>query len=374
VTVTLTEEPPPGGAGPRLVDAKEVGARPDEAATVVFSLPGTARGQHRVAIELEGGAGDALPLDDSATFTIAPPEKQEALLVTPGNYFLERLLAVDARISARKIGPAELAATPIGPDEVAIFDRAPPAELPPGGAIFVGCLPPGRKPAHETPVKDATVAEWDALHPTTRFSTFGELAIAEATPIALGPQDRAILSSTRGPLIAEVREGRARAIVVCFDLMKSDWPLKASFPIFLRSALRYVAGRSRGERAAIRVGDPIEVEGAARDGEVSITDPAGAVRKLRADGLGRATLAETRLAGRYLVDPGGRPPFAVFANLLDARETAIAPLEKLDLGERPVETVRASVVSPRPLWRAFAIAALALVLLEWWVYHRRAYL
>jgi hypothetical protein len=372
LTVTLYRED--DGAAAKLVDAKEVEVAPDATVPVVFSLPAAAQGYHRVAIEREGGSIDALALDDSAGFVIAPPEKMDALLVTPGNYFLERLLAVDPRIGARKLPPADVVAASHEVEAVAIFDRTPPAELPPGGSIFIGCLPPGRKPMREQPIRDPQIAEWDALHPTARFSSFGEINIVEAMPMALGPSDRAILSSTQGPLIAEVREGRARAIVICFDLMKSDWPLKASFPLFLHNALRYVAGRTKGDRALLRTGEPIEIEAAARDAEITVTDPAGAARKLRTDAVGRATLPDARIAGRYRVDPGSRPPYSVAVDLLDARETDVRPVPKIDLGERPVEVVQAGLEAPRPLWRFFALGALAFVLVEWWVYNRRAYL
>jgi hypothetical protein len=376
LTVTL-RRPAAGGSPAALLDAKELTVAPGRAEAAVFTLPGSARGYHEVALEREGGAGDALALDDAAGFVLRAPEPAEVLLVTPGNYFLERLIAVDPELTGKSVAPAKLAGMDISGGPVVIFDRATelPRELPPQGAIFVGCAPPGRKPAREAPVKDPAIAEWDAMHPAVRFASFGEIAIAEAAPLALLPQDRVILSSDQGPLIAEVRDGRARAIVVSFDLMKSDWPLKASFPIFFRNAIRHVAGRGEGERALFRAGEPLEVEGLPREAEVAITDPRGETRRVRTDGAGRATLAEARVCGRYTVDPGaGRAGFDVAVDLLDARESDLGPADKIDLGERPVETVLAALVAPRPLWKYFAAAALALLALEWWVYNRRAYI
>lgn len=373
LTVALNR-PAREGAASVLLDAKEVEVAAGGAESVVFSLPAAARGYHEVAIEREGG--DALALDDAAGFVVRPPDPVEVLLVTPGNYFLERLIAVDPELSGRTIAPEKLAALDLAGGPVVIFDRtAPPADLPPQGSIFVGCAPPGRKAAREAPAKDPAIAEWDALHPTVRFASFGELTILEAAPLVLMAQDRVILSSDAGPLIAEIHDGRTRAIAVSFDLMKSDWPLKSSFPIFFRNAIRHVSGRETSDRALSRVGEPLELDGLARDGEVAITDPAGVTRRIRTDAAGRATLAEARAVGRYTVEPGGgRPAFEVAVDLLDAKESDLAPADKIDLGERPVETVLASLEAPRPLWKLFAAAALALAAIEWWVYNRRAYI
>ena len=68
--------------------------------------------------------------------------------------------------------------------------------------------------------------------------------------------------------------------------------------------------------------------------------------------------------------PGGARAFAV--NLLDEEESNIQPRDEIKLGEQKVEAGG----QQRRLyetWKWVALGALALLLLEWAMYHRRAW-
>jgi hypothetical protein len=66
-----------------------------------------------------------------------------------------------------------------------------------------------------------------------------------------------------------------------------------------------------------------------------------------------------------------RQQFAV--NLFDGRESDLTPAEKLNLGYEEVAATRDLLPQRRELWRWLVLAALGVVLLEWYVYHRRVY-
>jgi len=93
--------------------------------------------------------------------------------------------------------------------------------------------------------------------------------------------------------------------------------------------------------------------------------------------LGGVTFTETTEVGFYQVRAGGSkrsetPRVQYFAaDLLDAEESDIAPRRNLSLAGGPVEMLTSVTVANREIWGLFALAALVLVMLEWYCYHRR---
>jgi hypothetical protein len=61
-------------------------------------------------------------------------------------------------------------------------------------------------------------------------------------------------------------------------------------------------------------------------------------------------------------------PFGV--SLLDAEESNLQPRETLQVGaEKPLQA-QGQTRANRELWGFFALAALALMAVEWWIFHR----
>jgi hypothetical protein len=72
---------------------------------------------------------------------------------------------------------------------------------------------------------------------------------------------------------------------------------------------------------------------------------------------------------------GGRSARPFAANLLDPSESDIATASKLDLASRTVTAEKDSQTKvTKPLWPWFILAALAVILLEWFVYNRKVQL
>jgi hypothetical protein len=76
--------------------------------------------------------------------------------------------------------------------------------------------------------------------------------------------------------------------------------------------------------------------------------------------------------GIYAVRWQGRTQRHFAVNLLDARESDLEPRRAFRVG---AEDIRAGQTrkQPRDLWKWVALAALGLLLLEWYVYNRRVY-
>ncbi|HEY1861237.1 MAG TPA: hypothetical protein VGG61_12820, partial [Gemmataceae bacterium] len=163
------------------------------------------------------------------------------------------------------------------------------------------------------------------------------------------------------------------AIIDDNDNWISNWPQQISFPLFLRNLL-YVRGN-----VSDAAGEPTLQPGMTRilrpDAAVSkleVIDPAGHTQTLHRAGRGEFVYGKTDLLGVYTAEwDGGKRLFAV--NLLDTEESNIEPRADITVGA--VKVASGEVQSqPRDLWKWMALAALALVLLEWYIYNRRIFI
>src|SRR5581483_6978448 len=177
-------------------------------------------------------------------------------------------------------------------------------------------------------------------------------------------------------LLFEAREGDRHCLVLTFDLMKTQgWPLKAAFPIFLANVVRWLGGAGREERAlGVRTGEIAEIPIAKGATKAIVTDPRAQERTvLIKPGDDVLRFADTGVAGFYQVRfEGGaeaaKAPRTWFAaNLASAEESDIGPAEKVELEGQPAAKAEAKAEEARrELWKAFALVAFGVLMLEWW--------
>jgi hypothetical protein len=103
---------------------------------------------------------------------------------------------------------------------------------------------------------------------------------------------------------------------------------------------------------------------------VDVTPPNGAAVRLPVGAKRQAAFPHTDRAGLYRVRQIPGPESLVAANLLDRRETALAPRRSIALGGVERKAVSDVVESNREVWRWAAALALLLLCVEWLVYTR----
>jgi hypothetical protein len=160
-------------------------------------------------------------------------------------------------------------------------------------------------------------------------------------------------------------DGHRRVVLIGFDLTQSDLPLKVEFPILLANAMSWLAGRDGApEERALRAGQPATIQTAAP--AAIVTTPAGDTREVAARD-GTVVFADTLRAGKYEVNGG--LPFGV--SVLSEAESNTMPRNAIESREGDVSGQTGTFFSEREAWRWIALIGLALLTLEWWIYHRR---
>jgi len=324
---------------------------------------------------------DDLAVDNQASLVLSPPRPRKVLLVTPGNPFLESGLNLDPDVVLEECRPDEfptLGKSGTGYSMVVFDGVLPAAPLPPGNYLVFNALN-AQMPLSGADRADApTFIDESRTHPVMRFADLEGLHLRSALRTQTQPWGQALAEADSGPLIAAGEHNGLRAVSVAFDLGDSDWPLRVSFPIFLTNAVRWLTaagglGASQEETPTGGVASLTLPPGAS---SVTVQRPDGSKTALAAPANGGIMLVDdTRQAGVYHARTSGGQDFP-FAVNLDSRDESVLAAQNPPALNHPGIS---SAVTPLPrarrakddLWPALAAVALGLLLLEWFVFHRR---
>lgn len=308
---------------------------------------------------------DALPVDDAASFVLPPLVPPPVVVFHGGSAEPLLMLALQALQADGMVGAVggakgeRFAAVKarLGEGSIVIFDRvAPPENRGPGGFLVIGA-PGGR--GVERPV----VAGWDAEAPPNRMADYAGLAVRRSRIL----EGEALIRAVEGPLAVWSSRGGRAEVELGFTLDESDFALRPAFLIFLRNFVEWASFSGlRSFRAQYGVGEPLRPERpmGEESGPVTFSQARLERSEIRS---GRPALAPAAEPGFVRIGSAGRSEWAA-VNLFDASET--------DLRE-PVPVPGLPALPPPAPWHAripYALPAaalvLALLLAEWWLFHR----
>jgi hypothetical protein len=212
----------------------------------------------------------------------------------------------------------------------------------------------------------------------------GTSRVVEVAPRSLATT---LASADVGPAIIEVAAAQTRAIIVPFDVQQSLWPFDPSFVVFVGRAIRHVGddGSEAGSMRSVQPGRVLSDRLPADASSVRIEGPGGVDSTITTGADGSFVYGPLERAGVYRVSwsgtpgamdevVGGRAVRTYAANLADSAESQVAAASKLDLAEREVTASgQGSVESARTLWQWLLLAALAIMLVEWYIFNRKVY-
>jgi len=358
-----------------LFDARVLTVPTGDSAAAVFSDPNLNEGLVRVVLSAE----DDLAVDNEAWLVLTRPRKARVLVVTPGNFFLELALRKDPVCTPVSMNPetfdAQLKAgtLALADYDLTIFDRHVPSSLPGGSHLFLGAVPPVEGFRSKGTTSRPAVIDWDPMHPVNDHVTYANLFLAQAMQLAGPLGSRVLVEGETGPLILGWTSPTHRVVVVGFDMFESRWPLRPAFPIFLANVVRYLGGvHLSGEAARIRPGKSIAFQAPQAVREVRVTRPDATLVTVPVR-AGAVRFDDTHTCGPYTFDLGQDRRKTFVVNLLDSRESNIAPREDIQWRDARVTGTTKALKENREIWPWLALAALTILMVEWYIYNRRVY-
>ena len=342
-----------------------------------------------VRVEQMNKEGDCLAADDAATVIVPAPKALAVLLVTDGNYYLERALGAMSLNNPATMTPAEYEEKKPGNFDVVIFDRTAPTWMPPAGNfIYFGCAPTVgdlravKENDHDVLLDDCAVLDWQRDFPMLEHLSLSKLYAAHVLKLDLPPQANTLIDGMKGPMVVLSRENQRTHLVVAFDLLDSNWPLKVTFPVFLHNALQYLAlGAEMNVRPSFAPGDTPRIPRANLDRaggtglhEITLVGP-NSSQRIPVPATGDFALPAFNHVGLYQTEPPV-PQFEQLAvNLLDDNESNLMPADAPPGHIGVAVAANGGGKSRLELWWwLLACGAMPLLMIEWWVYTRRVHL
>lgn len=310
-------------------------------------------------IEARIASRDILQADDYAVALASPGAAIKVLLVSKGNIFLERALALDPRVILDKaaIVPS------VGSWDVVVFDGV-----------------------REEPVGASAVLNFGSAGQTSIVSKQGSLAKPGVGAVEPGPllaavgfdgtyvdEAESVVPRSDGKVQATFSDGKPavvtsntrgkRAVYVAFEPLKTDFPLQVGFPIFVANALEFLVPKAeQNNELAITAGRTISLTAGSES--IALSGPTGKF-DIRPT-AGRYVIREATSVGEYKL--GKR---RMFASLRSDIESNVGPRDQVLLGGKKVDS-SGTIMRLAGFWRPILLIALLVLAFEWWLFMRRS--
>ena len=314
-------------------------------------------------------AKDSLAADNVAWANLDPP-RPISVLFAGDNLFLERALNLDPSVKLFVGAPP-----PGRAFDVVVCDGNVPPNLPDTNQFIFNAFTPLAPVEKIGVAQQPSVADYDRGNPVTRFAPWNDLRFVQSLAVKVKPWGKAVVEAERTPLVVVGEKSGKRVVWVGFDLRDSqDFPLRVAFPIFIVNSLRWLTAPrgldAQNEGAPLRTGGAVPLYAPAKASEIAITGPDNFKTTIPHRSDGATVLFDgASKVGQYLASSGNwKQGFAV--SLLDKSESDITPRDALKIGEQKTVAAENSARANKELWGYIILAALALLGLEWWVFHR----
>lgn len=354
-----------------LIAVEEISVPAGEDREVVFEHGDFGDGILRVELDHE----DDLDVDNRAWLALRPRVRVRVLLVGDADstsiYYLKRALGLEPRVELSAVAPADYLAN--NDFDLTIFSGFAPDALPAGSLLFFDALPPIPGIRSSGTIENPPVLSTDNDHPAMRFLNPSNVRVVSAHRLEVPSGSRTLISTRGGPLIADVSRGGQQILVVAFDLAKSDWPLRLSFPLFIQNVVSWAPRASLGGGLSVPTGKPLTLMPSPQAEHAVVTLPDGTTTQTPLDPIRPRYFGATESAGVYAIERGDESE-KVAVNLLDRGESSITPTDSIRFGRGSIVAERGAVKQTRELWHWLIWAAVAILMLEWWIYSRRAWL
>jgi hypothetical protein len=315
----------------------------------VFDLSQFAGGGVRATAQTKD---DALSLDDVAFAYLPVKRRTRTMLVTKGNRFLETALKLNNYVDLVVTDPANFReATNI---DAYIFDRFAPAALPSRPALVIGAPPAPWLKASLGEVQKPDITSWSENHPVMQYVSVHDVAIERASRI--DPGDLTVIAASKQtPLI--VASDKPRWVMLTFDLESSDFPFHVGFPVFLENVLSWF---SREQLALKRSPGLVDVPLA--NAQIRTIDG----KMIPSDQQLGKTVFQANDPGLYAATQGD-DRIHVAVNLANP---AFSDINR-SVFKTDARAAEQHYWLRRELWFYMLLAAVALISVEWFTYHRR---
>ena len=348
----------------QLLETKSLTIPPTNTTPVVFLATQPRDGVFNVRITVQ----DDLAADNQASIVSLLPQPVRVLLVSRGNKFLEKALKAAGKVVLAVASDV----TEVKPNaDIVVLDDVTPAVWPNLNVLSIHTMNTNWFNSAGS-VDGPAIVDWKSAHPLLRFVSFDNVQVARALAIKTPAWAIAVADSPQTPLILAGELARQRIVWLGFDTLESTWPLRISFPIFIANAVDWLNPASiQAAQLLVKAGEPFRLALGEPVKSAEMMYPDGATKSLSLDpNAQELVFGDTARQGVYRLTLGtNQMVFCV--DLLDSAESDTHPRAELDFGKFGSVTATTMRRANLEIWRWIAAIGLAVLMFEWWYYHRR---
>lgn len=359
-----------------VLASRKVVVEPGDKLPVVLTF-NPAEGDRGTGLLFDISPHDAMPIDDVAFGRVPAGRKLPVYLASADEEspWLLRALAADPDVELHAGTLKELAEARVPRDAFVVIDGACPPN-PPGADLLIVDPPAGD--CFGTVVgavaEQPLITSWEHGDPRMRFLTLDGVLVSKARLLDPESKRQALIRSDQGVIASDVSSAARSATLLAFDVGDSNWPLKASFVLFVRNLMEQARShRSSNISGPAIAGEPLRIALPTAVSEAVVKPPHGDERKVTVRN-GLAVVPDLQRVGLYHVNWTHPEPGSLWmpVNLTSAAES--------DLTRAAVDTVGAEValndaesaVETHHDWSwVVALVALTFILFDvWWLTRR----
>lgn len=362
----------------RLLDVKPLALEPGARDVQVFPTVPRTTASTRGWLTARLDADDALRTDNIAYAVLPPQQPRRVLLVTRGNWFLEKMLEADQSVRFELLAPDSYQPALAAKFDAVVFDNFLPAGFDlattAGNFLFIKQTPFATA---APPLEQPLIAETNARHPALRLVNLQNVTVVRAAALAEPPTGgdwryETPIRSVDHPLMitGERRAGAGtqRLAALAVDLGESDLPLRIAFPLLMSNTMQWLAGEPSAPAPGLRAGEALPLESDQTVWNEAQTQWSATLKPDPARFVGG--LFQPLTNGYYQVQQREGARWLAVNTFSDAESDLRAPATPTATA-RSFPTFSPAVLSGWPFWHYLALAALLLFTLEWWLFHRR---
>jgi hypothetical protein len=365
-----------------VLASRKILVQPGERQAVVLDfLP--APGDYRRGLVFDIAPHDKMEVDDMAFARVPAGDKLPVIYAAPDTSktspWIERAIVSDPATEMKTVSLAELAQPgTVEMDAFVVVEGACPDAVP-GGDVLIVAPPAGKclGTVVGRTLEHPAITSWETGDARMRFLTLDGVTIARATALQPEGPTQELIRTQEGTIATDVSTPTRTGTLLGFDVGDSDWPLKASFVLFMRNLLEQArVHRAHGVTGPARAGEPLRVRLPASAKTVEVIGPSG--DKLDASlRNGLAVVPEIAKVGLYKLSWQGPEAGSLVApaNLTSLAESdlgsVMAPAS--GVGEEKVKVTAAGAEpDAHNEWTwVLALGALGFVLFDVWFLTRK---
>jgi hypothetical protein len=333
---------------------------------LIFPYSGLITGIAKAILEID----DDFAVDNHAFLSLNASKDIWVLLVSKGNQFLKKLLEVYPNFkvnSVKEIIPSSWIEQTQRHD-IVIVDRMDFPETAKGNFLLIDAYSPSIPILKTGQVRFPKNLDWNRKSPLMSNINLGGLIIEQGSRLQVGKRLQPVVESTQTGLVYTYEEGGLRAVLLGFDLTKSDLPLRVAFPVMMSNIFNWLNPQKlEFSTLQTRAGEPFDV----------YLDPETTVFYTRAPQekwekhlatMNPFRYTHTRKVGVYTISENDKQRYFT-VNLTNESESDINAASVLQVSETSKEPLVAEKISvQQPLWTFFLLFGCGLMVVEWYIW------